>query len=657
MKRILLVILASVMVFSLAACAQPTPTTPAVADTAAPSAAATDEATATPEAQPAVGGQIIWGSTTDISGDFGRAMWTNNAADKIIRELIDDYRVTVANQGGEFLLNETVAESMEGVVNEDGTKTFTVKLHKDLLWNNGDPITAKDFVAGVLLFAHPTAFEAGAKGTAYLNFVGGDAYQKGETDVFTGVRLIDEHTFSVTVVADKIPFFYDIQYLNDIFPLSIPMWLGEGIDIVDEGEGAKFTGDMSFAAVGATIDAARYVVDGRVSAGPYNLVSWDPSSRQAVLEINENYKGNFEGQKPYIQKIVMVKVEDETMIDNLKTGGVELLDKLADGDNINAALDVVDAGGFAYSNFERNGYGKLMFQCDFGPTQFEGVRHAIAYLLDRNEFASTFTGGYGAVVHGPYGLAMWMYQEGEEQLNDRLNTYAYSKDAAIEALVADGWVYDAEGKDYVEGIRYKKVTEEEAGDYVHNVKLADGTILMPLIIDWASSENNSVSELLKVMLAENADLAASGIQINQAEMTFDELLNYMYRDISKGDKYGVKTYGMYNLASNFTPNYDQSYLWTIDPELVAQGYNSNYTKDALLDQLSMEMVYGVESGDNEAYLEKWIDFVVRFNEYLPEIPLYSNVYYSVYKDSLKNYEPSALWDFQNAIIYAYTEVQ
>ena len=33
-----------------------------------------------------------------------------------------------------------------------------------------------------------------------------------------------------------------------------------------------------------------------------------------------------------------------------------------------------------------------------------------------------------------------------------------SVDSAIEVLTeADGWVYDAEGNDYVEGVRYKKI--------------------------------------------------------------------------------------------------------------------------------------------------------------------------------------------------------
>ncbi|MFR4881857.1 MAG: hypothetical protein ACLUBO_17040 [Coprococcus sp.] len=36
--------------------------------------------------------------------------------------------------------------------------------------------------------------------------------------------------------------------------------------------------------------------------------------------------------------------------------------------------------------------------CDFGPTQFEEVRRAIAYIVDRDEINKQLTGGYGTVV-------------------------------------------------------------------------------------------------------------------------------------------------------------------------------------------------------------------------------------------------------------------
>ena len=198
----------------------------------------------------------------------------------------------------------------------------------------------------------------------------------------------------------------------------------------------------------------------------------------------------------------------------------------------------------------------------------------------------------------------------------------------------------------------KKVTEAEAGTFAHNVTLADGTILMPLIIEWSSSENNPVSELLNVMLAQGPQTAEAGMKINQNVMTFTELLNYYYRDASQGDKYAVPTYGMFNLASNFTPAYDQSYEWTLDPEMVAQGYNLNRLYNETMDALSMNMVYGVDSSNTQLYMTYWKGFQMLWNELLPQIPLYSNIYITVYPDWLENYTQDSFWDFQQAILYA-----
>ena len=193
---------------------------------------------------------------------------------------------------------------------------------------------------------------------------------------------------------------------------------------------------------------------------------------------------------------------------------------------------------------------------------------------------------------------------------------------------------------------------DRAGTFAHNVTLADGTILMPLIIEWSSSENNPVSELLNVMLAQGPQTAEAGMKINQNVMTFTELLNYYYRDASQGDKYAVPTYGMFNLASNFTPAYDQSYEWTLDPEMVAQGYNLNRLYNETMDALSMNMVYGVDSSNTQLYMTYWKGFQMLWNELLPQIPLYSNIYITVYPDWLENYTQDSFWDFQQAILYA-----
>lgn len=597
-------------------------------------------------------GTVVYGSTTELSGDWGRELWTNNASDKLVRELMDDYRTVVSNQGGEFVVNPTVVADMQSVINEDGSKTFTVKINEGLMYNNGEAITAKDYVVHNLFVCSPVANEMGVSlSTIYEQVEGGRAYREGTASTVSGLRLVDDYTFSVTIRADYIPYYYDLTYA-DAYPMNLGYWFGEGIGVQDDGEGCYFTGDFTAANVQTTFEAARFDTGERVTAGPYSLVEFDKSALQATLTINPNYAGNFEGQKPSIEKIVIVKAEDATWADAIKTGAFNFYDTITDGTVINTALDIIEEGGFDYVQFDRAGYGKLMFQCDFGPTQFTAVRHAIAMLLDRSEFANTFCQGWGGVVHGPYGTGLWQFKDSEEWLDENLNTYPYSYEGAVELLVNDGWVYNADGSDWTEGnIRYKKVTEEEAGSYANNVTLEDGTILMPLIIEWSSSEGNSVSELLKVMLAENPDLAKAGMQINQTVMTFAELLNYMYRDASQGDKYGVPTYGMYNLATGFVPAYDFAYKWSSDPEYVAQGMNQNFLFDDQLDQLSMDMVYGIESDDTEGYLNMWQQYILRWNELLPEVPLYSNVYITMYPDWLEGYTQDSFWDFQKAILY------
>ncbi len=605
-------------------------------------------------AEPTVGGEIIYGSTTEISGDWAHgAQWTNNASDNMIRGLFNDYSTVSFDQGGAMVMNKSTAESIDSVVNPDGTKTFTVKIAEDLVFSDGTPIKAENYVASLLLFSHPTLIKLGSKSTAHLTYVGGANYAKGKTMGFEGVRLIDDYTYALTVNADKVPYFYDLSYAS-LSPLPMHMWLGEGYTLHDFGKGAYLRGKMDEGTLKPKVEHARFLSEGRVTSGPYNLVSYDTGAKQAVLEINPLYKGNFEGQKPHVQKLVIVKAESETQFDALKTGGINLLDTLTGGVDVNAALDIVNEGGFNYVDFERNGYGKLMFQCDFSPTQFKAVRHAIAHLLDRPEFANTFTQGYGGLVNGPYGLAMWMYKDSEEELNEKLNTYTYSLADAQKLLEEDGWVFDAQGNPWTSGLRYKEVTEEEAGTYKHNVKVG-GKILMPLIIEWASSENNEVSELLVTMLANNPDVATAGMEIRQNVMTFAELLNWMYRDKSVGDQYGVPTYGMYNLATGFTPIYDMSYSFTMDPELVTQGYNVNFLFDEKLDKLSMDMVYGVDASEPEKYRELWVEYIDLWNELLPEVPLYSNVYYTVFADKLKGYEQSSLWDFEQAILYSWIE--
>ena len=594
--------------------------------------------------------KVIYGSSTEISGDLGNAWWSNNASDKLVRDLINDYDVIVFDQFGQMKVNETVAESVTDETDSEGVLTYTVKIKQGLVYNNGTPITAADYVAYALVQLSPATLQAGATINADTT-VGGTAYQKGESKVLSGVRLIDEYTYSISIPAEYAQYYYGLTYAS-LSPLYLPLYSSADLTVKDDGEGAYLDGGEL---VADEINASRYVYEGRVAAGPYVIKSLDTGALTATLEINPNYAGNFEGQKPSIKTIVVVKAEDDTMMDAFQTGEITFLSQLSDGDQIETAMDMVDDGGYSYCHYTRNGYGKIMFQCDGGPTQFAAVRQAIAYLLDREEFTSTFTGGYGSVVNGPYSTAQWMYQDSEELFNEKLNNYSYDPAKAVELLEADGWTLNADGTPYSgTGVRYKEVTAEQAGDYAKNVKLDNGKILMPLYIMWASSENNPVSDLLSTMLCNGKQTAEAGMVIEQNNMAFPELLNWIYRDKTVGDQYGVFTYGMFNLATGFAEVYDYAFNFASDPEseYVKMGYNQNYIFDKELDDLSVEMVYKAAPGDDATFLDYFQKFIIRWNELLPEIPLYCNDYHTFFPSWLENYNESSLWDFQKAILYA-----
>lgn len=644
MKKFLALLLAVVMVLTMVACG---------------------------EGKKKADGQVVIGTSTEASGDWAYSAFVRNpnATDKAVMTLTDDMTTVESDQHGDYGINKTVVKSYERIEEENGNITYKFVINDGLKFNNGEAVTAQNFVAWTMFVTSPAGKEMGVVSATYNMLPGGLAYRNGETNVLSAVRLYDEKTFSITIAktgedgeTSYLPYYYDITYAA-MQAVNLTYWFGEGWSVKDDGEGVYFVNadgkEFTAETIGETVTAGRFATGNRVTAGPYNLVSFDQSSREIVLEVNENYNGNFEGQKPGIQKLVIVKTSEDTVMDMITTGQIQIYSQIADGSEVNAVMDLIEAGTIdsSPSQYDRAGYGYFGFACDLGPTQFTEFRQAIAYLLDRVEFAQTFCKGWGSVVHGPYCTAFTM--TAKTDIEKKINHYDYNPEKAVELLKQAGFVYNADGSDYVDGsgeVRYAKVTEEQAKYYdSFNKVLADGTILMPATINWASSEGNAVSALLSTMLANSEATKAAGVSIVKTEMTFSELLNYMYRQDSYGlgGDYSMPTYNMFNLATGYNGGvYDESYNWTTDPEYIEQGYNVQHLYDEQLNKLSMDMVYGVEPDDEATYLDLWEKYIIRWNELLPMVPLYSNIYVTVYPNTIDNYAEDSFWGFERAILYA-----
>ena len=668
--KLLSLLLAVVMMLGLAACGS-NGTTETAAPTAADVSAETKADTA---AAPTAPNRAILGSITELSGDFRYPGWGGSSAgasDQDIQKLTIGYGTMETNQGGAYVWNETAVKDHTETDNDDGTATYTVTINEGLTFSDGTPITAANYLAQVMAFSTPVAVAAGMPGTMGQSFVGYKEFNaytgeeaEGTSKIFSGIRLLDEYTFSVTVSSDYLPYYFAYTYAA-FDPAPLGLWLGDGVEIKDDGEGC-YLSDAFYAkddageyVTTAHLNESRYDVSTYPFSGAYVITDWDQGTKQCTLTINPEFKGNFEGQTPSIETVVYVFVVSETQLEQLKTGAVDVLSGITGGDDTKAALAIVDDVNFSEVHYQRAGYGKVEFECDFGPTMFPEVRQAITYLLNRTEFCQTFTGGYGVVVDGPYSpdFDMWKAVQDDIELID----YTFSPDTAKKVLEEGGWIYNSKGKPYVEGatgvdaVRYKKLTAEEANakdifgndagnktyasvantdNVVYKTVEINGEYYMPLAINWFGTTPNTVTDLLNTNLANSSDVAAAGMVIRATTGDFTTLLGNIYRDASMGYG-GTPIYGMCNLATGWNNAvYDYAYNWS--PSVDYAGYSSNkvidpydlafpydQTADRLtyeeaveasgdklgMDYLSMGMVYNATTEDE--YNEWWMAYIER----------------------------------------------
>ncbi len=552
---------------------------------------------------------VILGSNTDLTGLFRNAAFGKSvagAADLDIERLTSGYSTVITDMGGSFAWADTqILRKHEDEMNGDGTRTFTLTIADGLVFSDGTPIKAENYIAALLAGSTPIMREAGGSDAAGLTVVGYDEFKSydgtGEEIPFSGVRLLDEYTFSVTVKEEYADYYYAMQY-SAFTPVPTELYLGD-YHIVDGGKGAYIERDFYKKTV--KNGAERYVMSDVIErnmnelsaqvfpySGPYIVESFDRGTRVATLKRNPLYKGDIRG-KAQIERISYVKIVTETQLDQLKKGRVDVLSSVTGGEETKAALSVVDGVRFKETHYDRAGYGKLAFRCDFSPTQFTEVRRAIMRTIDRNEFAQTFTGGYGSVVDAPYYVGSDAYLAVKDRM--KLNRYTVNIGKAKEELEKGGWIYDSKGNLYDEqderrgAVRYKKLQGYEKSfenlgyastDNKYRTVKIDGEYYMPLAINWIGTQPNPVTEQLITAWQNNPNAGKKiGMYITY---TASDMTSALYGEYSQMPAYGFRRarYGAVNFATGFTDAaYDQSFAWTIDP-IMYSNYSTNYLLDS-----------------------------------------------------------------------------
>ncbi len=364
MKKFLSLLLASAMVLSLAACSSgQTNESAAPGESGAPAGSsiavciASEPDTIDPALNSAVDGATL------VSHLFsGLAKWAQDDSGKLI------------------IVPDAATELPEGVVNADGTVTYTYTLKDKVTWSDGKPVTAGDFVfawnraAGTELAAdYGYMFEV-VDGYADIwemvkDEQGNDTDEYANPDATLNVKAVDDKTLEVTL-ANAVAYWDELLAFPTYFPVRE--------DVVSNEAWAT--------------EPSTYV-----SNGAYTMTGWDHNS-VITLEKNKHFH---DADEILMDKIEFYLSDDSNnMLTNFQNGSWLLIDDVPTNEIANLKANDPDqfvvAGqiGTYYACWNVN---EELLPASSTLTGVEAekaraeIRKALALLLDRNYLVENVT--------------------------------------------------------------------------------------------------------------------------------------------------------------------------------------------------------------------------------------------------------------------------
>jgi peptide/nickel transport system substrate-binding protein len=343
---------------------------------------------------------------------FGTASLDGKFNPILVDDVYDQYVVSM-------IFDSLVNNDPDGSVNNKGLAdhwtisddhlTYTFFL-KDAKFSNGDPVTAQDVKFTLETIGNPKY--DGPLGYTIANIVGADDYTKGTNTEITGIKVIDDKIVSVTLTAPNVA-----ELMNNI----------GGIGILDHTYYA-FTNWDDFKALNAK----------PMGSGAFIFKDYDPA-QACNLVVNPNYYGTI----PQLAGVSILIIPDDTQIQALMTGQVDLVNPSASKDNWDAMS--ADSTVATPVKFVSNGYNVIGMNLQNPLFSDKKVRQALAYGLDLDSFIQTQWQGLAQRCLTPISPVSWAYPDVSQ-----LNPYSFDPAKANELLDEAGWTQ--KGKD---GIRVK----------------------------------------------------------------------------------------------------------------------------------------------------------------------------------------------------------
>ncbi len=281
-----------------------------------------------------------------------------------------------SEDGGYEIVPDAAEELTEGVVNKDGTVTYTYTLRDGLTWSDGQAVTAKDFE-----FAWKRAASVDLASDYGYMFEVIDGYDEVwemdddenivNPDAELNVKAVDDKTLEVTLENQ-------VFYWNEL--LAFPTYFPVREDVVSNDSWAA--------------DPSTYVCN-----GAYTISSWNHNS-VITLSKNEDYVDADSIKMPEIN--FYLSDDNNNMLTNFKNGDWKLIDEVPTNEIASLKTDYPD-------NFFTVGQIGTYYVCwnvneeilpensklsgEEAEKAKEEIRNAISLLFDRNYIVESIAQG------------------------------------------------------------------------------------------------------------------------------------------------------------------------------------------------------------------------------------------------------------------------
>ncbi len=481
-----------------------------------------------------------------FNSEFSGLLSRKSFADNMLFRLIAGSSAVEVNKSGVYELNDRLIKSVDKKVYSDGSAVFTVNIKKGVHFSNGREITARDFLV-MPLACGKTEFNLSSSEKDYSYICGYVDYYYGRSGTpCSGLRLLDDYSFSVSVSAEYLPSYYELSFL-DWSPVDSSAVAGL---IKDDGEGAYIlpnptTGGGNALTCGYT--------------GPYypEKMSQDYLRTELILNRNSYFSGE---NIPSVIKVIFRNTSySEAYNTSEYSKAIVLNMSMEDSKAYSEQFP-----GHKLFSVQRNGYSRLFFRNDAGSLSFEGVRRAFALCFDCDYYDSLLNGMMPVPDGGIYyGIA--------NTPSENIFVTDYSLEKAIKELEEAGFVYGKDGKAYTDGVRYKKILKKNCSDMVLSFSSLDGEVkpytidsyvYIPLVVNIIASDSPVLNAFAEYM-GEERYFPEAGFYISLKKASLETVMNEYYMKERRNPLYNAFIGGVDRNGSKA----DFSGEHTVDPSL------------------------------------------------------------------------------------------